>query len=66
VSIPSPIPETVPLRLVAELYGKDESTIRRWIRRGRLPAVMVGGRVCVPLDALSAAVVPVIPKSERP
>ena len=59
---PSPIPETIPLRRAADLLGKHERTVRRWIERGDLAAVKIGGRIAIPLDALSAAVKPVEPR----
>lgn len=58
----SPIPETIPLRRAADLLGKHERTVRRWIERGDLAAVKIGGRIAIPLDALSAAVKPVEPR----
>ena len=58
----SPIPEHVPLREAADMLGKDERTLRRWIERGDLPAAKIGGRLVITLDALAAAVKPVEPR----
>ena len=59
---PNPVPEHVSLQRAAEIFDRDESTIRRWIRRGDLDAVKIGGRVAITLDALAAAVKPVVPR----
>lgn len=48
-------PDFVTVSEVAVLLGRSQSTIRAWIRDGRLPARRdFGGGVLVPLDALRA------------
>jgi excisionase family DNA binding protein len=39
-------------RLVAELLGVTERTVRRWIADGTLPSVKVGGARLIARDAL--------------
>ena len=37
---------------IAERYGVNEDTARRWIRQKRLPAIRIGGAYRVRLDDL--------------
>jgi excisionase family DNA binding protein len=43
---------------VAEVFGRSELTIRRWIKAGRLKAVRIGGVWHIPADELDALLHP--------
>jgi excisionase family DNA binding protein len=49
---PSARPVYLTTEDIAERYGVNEDTARRWIRQKRLPAIRIGGAYRVRLDDL--------------
>lgn len=49
------LPDTLTVRQLAEVLGKDRGTVRRWLRAGELPGYLIGSSWVIWRDEIKQA-----------